>query len=248
MIYQKNSDEIEKMRRGGQIAAHVLNLLAITVKPGITTGDLDILARAELKKARAKASFFHYQGYPASICTSVNSEVVHGIPGGRILREGDIIGIDLGVQYEGFHTDTALTLGVGKINFQKKELIDIAKKSLDEGLSIIKPGLHLGDIQHRIQTIVEGAGFSVIRDLSGHGIGQELQEYPPILNYGKAGTGLILKEGYTLAIEPMISDGDWHVKILKDDWTVVTADGSLSAHFEHTVVVTKSGYDILTTE
>lgn len=234
------------MREGGKIAARILKLLAENVKPGMTTKELDILAAKEIKKAGVKASFLGHAGYPASICTSINSEVVHGIPSGRILREGDILGIDLGILYQGFHTDTAVTIGLGRIDFAKKELIRITKKALDEGMSIIKPGIHLGDICHRVQKIIEGAGFGVIRDLAGHGIGRELQENPSIPNFGRPGAGPILKEGMALAIEPMVSQGDWHVKILKDGWTVATADGSLSAHFEQTVAVTKEGYEVLT--
>ena len=248
MIKPKKPSEIEKMRKGGKVAARILNILAKSVKPGMTTRDLDVVAQKEIKKAGAAASFLNFHGFPASICTSVNSEAVHGIPSGRILREGDIVGIDLGINYLGYHTDTAMTVAVGEVNFQKSELIKITKRSLDEGLSIIKPGVKLGDVQNRIQKIAEGAGYSVIRDLSGHGIGEELQEYPSIPNFGMANTGLVLKEGYTLAIEPMVAMGDWHVKVLKDGWTVETLDGSPAAHFEHTIVVTKDGCKILTKE
>lgn len=248
MIKPKIEAEIEKMRKGGKIAARILKLIAKAAKPGLTTKELDILAQKEIKKSGCKASFFNYHGFPASICTSVNNELVHGIPGSRILREGDILGVDLGVCCDGYHVDTAITVGVGKIDFKKQELINITKKSLDEGLSIIKPGVKLGDVQHRIQKIIEGAGFGVIRDLSGHGIGKDLQEFPSIPNFGKPGTGLELKEGYTIAIEPMVSMGDWHVEILKDGWTVITLDHSPTAHFEHTIAVTRDGYEILTKE
>lgn len=248
MINIKTTDELDKMREGGKIAARILKKTAEMVRPGITTKDLDDITAREINKAGAKASFLGHAGYPASICTSVNSEVVHGIPSNRILREGDIFGIDLGILFKGFHTDTALTVPVGKIDYAKKELIKITKKSLDEGISIIKPGLHLGDIQHRIGKIIEGAGYSVIRDLAGHGIGRDLQENPSIPNFGRQNSGPVLKEGMVLAIEPMVAAGDWHVKILKDGWTVATLDGSLSAHFEHTVTVTKNGFEILTTE
>jgi methionyl aminopeptidase len=157
-----------------------------------------------------------------------------------------LLGIDLGILFKGFHTDTALTVPVGKIDYPKKELLRITKKSLDEGLNIIEPGIHLGNVCHRIQKIIEGVGYSVIRDLAGHGIGRELQENPSIPNFGREGAGPVLREGMVLAIEPMVSAGDWHVKILKDGWTVATLDGSLSAHFEHTVAVTKDGFEILT--
>jgi len=246
MINIKTEKELEIMREGGKIAARILNLLAQKVKPGITTKELDLIAAAEIKKSGAKASFLGHAGFPASICTSINSEVVHGIPSGRILRDGDLVGIDLGILFMGYHNDTALTVPVGKIDYPKKELLNITQKSLAEALDIIRPGIHLGDIGHRIQKIVEGAGYSVIRDLAGHGIGRELQENPSIPNFGRPGSGPVLKKGMVLAIEPMVSAGDWQVKILKDGWTVVTCDGSLSAHFEHTVAVTADGHEILT--
>ena len=244
MINIKTEKELEIMREGGKIAARILNLLAQKVKPGITTKELDLIAAAEIKKSGAKASFLGHAGFPASICTSINSEVVHGIPSGRILRDGDLVGIDLGILFMGYHNDTALTVPVGKIDYPKKELLNITQKSLAEALDIIRPGIHLGDIGHRIQKIVEGAGYSVIRDLAGHGIGRELQENPSIPNFGRPGSGPVLKKGMVLAIEPMVSAGDWQVKILKDGWTVVTCDGSLSAHFEHTVAVTADGHEI----
>ena len=248
MINIKSSKEIEIMREGGKIAAQFLNLLKDSVKPGITTKELDLLVAKEIKKRGVRASFLGHGGFPASICTSINSEVVHGIPSGRILREGDIVGLDLGIFHQGYHTDAAITVGVGKISLEKQQLIKITKKALDEGISMIKSGVYLGDIQNRIQKIVEGAGYSVIRDLAGHGIGKNLQENPSIPNFGKKSAGPVLKEGMVLAIEPMVAVGDWHVKILKDGWTVVTCDGSLSAHFEHTVAVRKDGLEILTEE
>ncbi len=246
MITIKTGKEIEIMREGGRIAARILNLVAQNVKAGMTTKELDILAAKEIKNSGAQASFLGHEGFPASICTSVNSEVVHGIPSGRILRENDLVGIDMGILYKGFHTDTALTVPVGRIDYPKKELLRITKKSLDEGLDIIKPGIHLGDVCHRIQKIIEGAGYSAIRDLAGHGIGQELQENPSIPNFGREGAGPVLKVGMVLAFEPMVAAGDWHVKILNDGWTVATLDGSLAAHFEHTVAVTSDGFEILT--
>lgn len=248
MINIKTKKEIEIIREGGRIAARILNLLAEKVKPGITTNELDIIAAREIKKANARASFLGHRDYPASICTSINSEVVHGVPSGRILRDGDIVGLDLGIYHRGFHADTALTVGAGKIDFAKKTLLIVTKKALDEGISIIRPGIHLGDVQNRIQKIIEGAGFGVVRDLAGHGIGKELQEMPSIPNFGRQKTGPVLREGMVLAIEPMVSAGDWHVKILKDGWTVATLDGSLAAHFEHTLAVTKDGFEVLTQE
>lgn len=246
MINLKTYKEIKIMKEGGKIAAHILKIIQKKAVGGITTKQLDDIAKSEIKKAGVKASFLGHAGFPANICTSINSEVVHGIPGRKTLKEGDIIGIDFGVLYKGYHTDTAVTVGVGKINAKKKRLIKIAKESLNRGIEIIKPGVRLGDIQNTIQEYVEKEGFSVVRDLAGHGIGKELQENPSIPNYGSRGTGPILKEGMVIAIEPMITDGRWQVKILADGWTVVTADGSDSAHFEHTVAVVKNGYEVLT--
>lgn len=245
-INLKTSAEIKKMREGGKIAAAVLEKISNTVKTGVTVKDLDLIAEEKIRKAGAKPSFKGYKGYPTATCISINDEVVHGIPSERVLKNGDIVGIDLGVFYQGFHTDTAITIGIGKISQEAQKLIDITKKSLDSAIKEIKPGKCLGDVQFVIQKTVEEAGFGVIRDLVGHGVGRKLQESPSIPNFGKKGTGLILREGMTLAIEPMVSAGDWHIKVLNDGWTVVTADGSLSAHFEHTIAVTKNGCEILT--
>lgn len=245
-INLKSKEEIAKMRAGGKIAARVLSQLAAVAKPGVTTKELDILAEKIMAKAGATPSFKGFKGYPAATCISINNEIVHGIPSDRILREGDIIGIDVGVYYQGFHTDTAISIGIGKISHEAQKLIDMTKKSLDMAIAMVKPDIHLGDVQAKIQKTIESAGFAVIRDLAGHGVGRELQEAPLIPNFGKYGKGLILKEGMTLAIEPMVAMGDWPVKILKDNWTVATADGSLSAHFEHTIAVTKDGCEILT--
>lgn len=248
MISLKNSQEIGIMREGGKIAARILNLLQKSAKPGMTTLALDQIVVRELKNNQAQASFLGLEGYPASICTSINEEVVHGIPSNKVLKDGDILGLDIGVFYQCFHTDCAITVPIGKIEYQKKVLIEITKKALEEGISIIREGIHLGDVQNRIQNIIEGAGYHVIRDLAGHGIGKNLQEPPSITNFGKKGTGPILQAGMTLAFEPMVAVGGFKVKILNDGWTVVTLDGSLSAHFEDTVAVTKKGVDVLTRE
>lgn len=245
MINLKSEDEIKIMKEGGKIAARILNLLAKYVKPGITTQALDDLASDEIKKSGAKASFLGHAGYPANICTSVNSEVVHGIPKDRVLLEGDIVGIDLGIYYKGYHIDTALTVPVGKISKGKIRLLSTTEKALYAGIKLVKPGVFLGDVQSAIQEVIEKNNFAIVKDLAGHGVGKELQEDPSIPNYGKKKTGPILKAGMVLAIEPMITNGDWHVKILPDGWTVVTLDGSDSAHFEHTVAVTKNGHEIL---
>lgn len=245
-INLKTLAEIKKMREGGRIAAAVLEKISKAAKSGVTVKDLDMMAEQMIQKAGAQPSFKGYKGYPTATCISINDEVVHGIPSERVLKEGDIVGIDLGVFYQGFHTDTAITIGIGRISKEAQKLINITKKSLDLAIKEIKPGQCLGDVQFLIQKTVEEAGFGVIRDLAGHGIGRELQESPAIPNFGKKGTGLVLREGMTLAIEPMVSAGDWHIRLRDDDWTVVTADGSLAAHFEHTIAVTKTGCDILT--
>lgn len=242
----KNSEEIAKMRRGGKIAARVLDELSKAIKPGMSTLDLDFLAESIITKTGSKPSFKGFKGYPAATCISINNEVVHGIPSDRIVQEGDIVGIDVGVYLEGFHTDTAITVVVGEIDERSKKLINVTKQSLLNGLAKIKAGAYLGDAQEKIQKTIESAGFGVIRDLTGHGVGRELQEAPSIPNYGQKGKGLLLQEGMTLAIEPMASMGDWHVDSLADGWTIVTADGKPSAHFEHTIVVTKNGFEILT--
>ena len=246
MISIKTAREIEIMKEGGKIAAHILKILAKNAKPGVKTKDLEKQAGKEIKKAGVKPSFLGHAGYPAAICVSINDEVVHGIPNDIKIKEGDIVGLDLGILHRGYHSDTAVTVGVGKISTEKKKLLEITEKSLDAGLSLVKEGVYLGDIQSKIQKTIEKAGYSVIRDLAGHGIGKNLQEPPSIPNFGKPKTGPILKQGMVLAIEPMVSAGDWHVKILNDGWTVVTADGSDSAHFEHTIAVTKRGFEILT--
>lgn len=242
----KTTAEIAKMRAGGRIAARVLNELTIAARPGVTILELDGLAEKIIREAGATPSFKGFKGYPTATCVSVNEEIVHGIPTSRELRDGDIIGLDVGVYYQGFHTDTAVSVGVGKISDEAQKLIDVTEESLRAAIKIIKPGIHLGDIQSAIQEKIESNGFSVIRDLVGHGVGQNLQEAPSIPNYGEKGTGLILQEGMTLAIEPMVAAGNWRVRVKDDGWTVVTADGSLAAHFEHTIAVTKDGCEILT--
>jgi methionyl aminopeptidase len=242
----KNAVEIDKMRRGGKLAAQVLDELSRAIKPGVSTLDLDFLAESIIARTGAKPSFKGFHGYPAATCISINDEVVHGIPSDRIIEDGDIVGIDVGVYLEGFHTDTAITVPVGNVEERSKKLINVTKQSLLNGLAKIKAGAYLGDAQEKIQKTIESAGFGVIRDLTGHGVGKELQEAPSIPNYGQKGKGLLLQEGMTLAIEPMASMGDWHVDSLSDGWTVVTADGQPSAHFEHTIVVTKNGFEILT--
>ncbi|PKN69717.1 MAG: type I methionyl aminopeptidase [Deltaproteobacteria bacterium HGW-Deltaproteobacteria-12] len=245
MVILKLPEEIEKARASNQIVAEVLSKLRDKVKPGVTTRELDKLAEEIAEKRGAKPAFKGYRGYPYSLCTSVNEEVVHGMPSARILREGDIVGLDFGVLYKGFFGDSAITLPVGKIDAAALQLLKVTEQSLYEGIAQAKEGNRLGDISGSVQQIVEAPGFSVVRDFVGHGIGRNLHEEPQIPNYGKKGRGLTLKSGMILAIEPMVNQGDYRVKILQDGWTVVTEDGRLSAHFEHSVAITDNGPDIL---
>lgn len=245
MVILKLPEEIEKARASNQIVAEVLNKLRDKVKPGVTTGELDRLAEEIARKRGAKPAFKGYRGFPYSLCTSINEEVVHGMPSDRVLKEGDIIGLDFGVCYKGFFGDATITLPVGRIAVGAQKLIEATERSLYAGIEQIKVGNRLGDISAAVQMTVEEAGFSVVRDFVGHGIGRNLHEDPQIPNYGKKGRGIELKSGMIFAIEPMVNQGDYRVKILSDGWTVVTEDGKLSAHFEHSVAITDNGPDIL---
>ena len=246
MVTIKSENEIALMKKAGEILAGALELVGNNVKPGVTTKMLDKLAEDYIKKHNALPSFKGYSGYPASICASVNEEVVHGIPGKRRLNEGDIIGIDIGVCYAGYHADAARTYGVGKISDEAQHLIDVTKESFFKGIEFAKEGARLGDISSAIQTFVEENGYSVVRELVGHGIGSSLHEQPDVPNYGTANKGLRLQAGMTLAIEPMVNLGTHRITILDDDWTCVTLDGKLSAHYENTVVIGKDGCEIIT--
>lgn len=246
MIKLKNSDEIEMMRASGAVVAGVLALMAEKIVPGVTTGELDSIAEEYIRGEGAEPSFKGYSGYPATICASVNEEVVHGIPGERILEEGEIVGVDVGAFLNGYHGDSAVTFPVGKINGEAERLMTVTRSALHKGIEKARPGNYLSDIGHAIQKRVEAEGYSVVRKLVGHGIGQKMHEEPQVPNYGRPGRGVLLKEGMVLAIEPMINVGTYDVIVLKDDWTVVTADGKLSAHFEHTVAIREDGPDILT--
>lgn len=245
MVILKLPEEIERARASNHIVAEVLNKLRDKVKPGVTTRELDQFAEELALKRGARPAFKGYRGYPYSLCTSVNEEVVHGMPSVRVLKEGDIIGLDFGVYYKGFFGDSAITLPVGKIGPGALKLIEVTEQSLYAGIEQAKEGNRLGDISGCVQQIVEAPGFSVVRDFVGHGIGRNLHEEPQIPNYGKRGRGIELKSGMILAIEPMVNQGDYKVKILPDGWTVVTEDGKLSAHFEHSVAITDNGPDIL---
>ena len=245
-IILKSPREIERMRKAGYIVAAVLEAVTVAVRPGVTTAELDEIAVREVTKQAAKASFKGYRGFPASICTSVNEEVVHGIPGKRTLKEGDIISLDFGAFLDGFHGDAAVTVGVGKINAEAKKLVDAATGALDAGIAAARVDGRLGDISAAIQSYAEDRGFSVVREWVGHGIGRDLHEDPQVPNFGVAGEGLLLRKGMTLALEPMLNVGVWRTKVADDRWTVVTADGKLSAHFEHTIVIDDNGAEILT--
>lgn len=246
MIKIKTEKEIELMKIAGSIVYDTHNHLQKYIKPGITTKKLDEIAYNYIISRESTPSFKNYNGYPASICVSINDEVVHGIPGKRVLKEGDIVSIDIGVCYKGYHGDSAWTYPVGKISEEKKYLLEHTEKSLYEGLEAIKEGAYIGDISNRIETYIKSKKLGVIRELVGHGIGQNLHEKPDVPNHGRPGTGPVLKEGMVLAVEPMITLGSPKIYILEDDWTIVTADGKPAAHFEHTVLVTKTGYMILT--
>lgn len=246
MLVIKSPEEIAIMRQCGKIWATLIRKLKKEINAGSKTQELDIIVARELQELGAKASFKGYQGFPSHLCVSVNSEVVHGIPSERILKEGDVVSLDLGVSYKGFHADGAITVGIGEISAQAKELMAATEGSLQAGISAAKCGGHLGDISTAIQSYVESRGFSVVREYTGHGVGRVLHEEPQVPNFSFGGRGILLHKGMTLAIEPMVTAGDWHTKLAPNQWTVLTADGSLSAHFEHSVAITDSGAEILT--
>lgn len=234
------------MREAGRIVAETHRLMKQAVKPGVTTGELDKIADAYIRSQGAIPSFKDYNGFPFSICASVNDELVHGFPGSRKLKDGDIISIDIGAQYEGYHGDSAWTYAVGTVSDEVQRLLDVTEESLYAGLALVKPDVRLFSISHAIQKVIESAGFSVVREYVGHGIGADLHEEPQIPNYGIPDRGPRLKPGMVLAIEPMVNIGERYVRTLEDNWTVVTQDGTWCAHFEHTVAVTEDGFEILT--
>ena len=246
MIVLKSSEEIEKMAKAGGIVGEVLESIKSMIQTGITTKEIEVYADERIRALGGKPAFKGYRGYPASICTSVNDEVVHGIPSSRKLKDGDIISIDLGVYYDGFYGDGAVTVPVGKIDNETAALLQITEEALNLGIENAIVGKRVSDISHAIQSHVEKSGFSVVRTFVGHGIGRELHEEPQIPNYGIPGKGPRLKEGMTLAIEPMVNSGTYEVRILGDGWTAVATDGKKSAHFEHTVLVTPGKPKILT--
>jgi methionyl aminopeptidase len=243
----KSPSELATMRQAGAVVADILVLLSGAVKPGMTTGEIDKIAREELKKRGAKPAFLNYHGFPGVICLSINHEVVHGIPSdARKLNGGDILGIDFGCVIDRFYGDSAVTVGVGPVSAEAERLIRVTRESLDKGIAAVKAGARVGDIGAAVSAHAEAAGYGVVREFVGHGIGRALHEEPPVPNYGKAGTGPRLKAGMTIAIEPMVNLGGAEVETLGDGWTAVTKDRKLSAHFEHTVAVTETGFEILT--
>ncbi len=246
MIKIKSLHEIDKMRAAGRIVAETFEVLRPNILSGITTMELDKIAAEHIKKCGAKCSFHNYNGYPGHVCISINDEVIHGIPGKRILKAGDIVSVDVGACVEGYHGDAARTFAVGEISDEAKKLIEITEKSFYAGIEFAKPGFRLGDVSSNIQKVIEENGFSVVRDYIGHGIGNALHEDPEVPNFGAEGRGPRLVSGMTIAVEPMVNIGTYKVKTLSDDWTVVTADGSLSAHFENTILITNNNAEILT--
>jgi methionyl aminopeptidase len=248
---QKTAKEIEKMRIAGKVVGEILEKLPEIIKPGVTTRYIDEFSEKYVRKLKMTPAFLDVPGvrypFPASVCVSINDEVVHGIPNAsRVLKLGDIVSVDLGVFYEGYYSDAARTYAVGSISAVAANLLKITELSLQKGIEKALPGNRIGDVSNVVQVVVENAGFSVVRDFVGHGIGRNLHEDPQIPNYGKAGIGVKLLPGMVIAIEPMVNEGSYEVCMLDDDWTVVTKDGSLSAHFEHTVAITENGYEILT--
>ena len=246
MIDIKSQGELASMREASRVVAETLELLRKLVRPGVTTAELNSFAEKRVRELGAEPAFLGYRGYPATLCVSINEEIVHGIPApGRAVREGDIVSLDLGAVCGGFYGDAAITVGAGAISGAARKLIEVTESSLRAALAAVKPGARLGDVSNAVQACAEGAGMAVVREFTGHGIGRRLHEEPSIPNFGRAGTGPVLKPGMTLAIEPMLCLGRPDVVIKNDGWTAVSADGSLAAHCEHTVAVTEEGCEIL---
>jgi len=246
MTVIKSPQEVAIMRQAGKIVAKTLQKLTEEIKPGIKTSHLDSVAASELKKYGAKASFKGYRGFPASLCVSVNDEIVHGIPGERELNSGDIVSLDFGAIVNGFHGDGAITVGVGRISPKAQELVAVTEAALMVGIKEARNGSHLGDVSAAIQNYIETRGFSVVREYSGHGVGRDLHEDPLVPNFGPPDEGPVLRKGMTLAIEPMVTTGDWRTRVAGNKWTVLTVDGSMAAHFEHTIAISEDEAEILT--
>lgn len=237
----KSPAELELMKEAGRIVARAKGLVASAIRPGVTTGELDAIAEEAIRAEAGIPSFKGYLGYPASICTSVNEEIVHGIPGARVVKDGDILSVDVGAIFDGLHADSAFTVAVGKASEEAAGLIEATRVSLLKGIQQVRVGARVGDVSAAVQAYAEGAGYSLVRQYVGHGIGYAMHEDPQVPNFGEAGRGPLLKAGMAIAIEPMLNVGTWKTEVLEDDWTVVTADGRLSAHFEDTVLVTEEG-------
>jgi methionyl aminopeptidase len=245
-IIIKSNEEIATMRQAGRIVGTVLEILSKQVKAGMKTEELDMIAEREVARLGARPSFKGYRGFPATLCVSVNDEIVHGIPGERVLKEGDIVSLDFGAIYDGFQGDAAVTVAVGEISPAARRLIDATRGSLEAGIAAACAGATLGDVSAAIQNYAESRGYSVVREYTGHGIGREMHEDPQIPNFGSPGTGPVLKKGMVLALEPMLNTGGWRTRLADDHWTVLTADGSLSAHFEHTIAINDVEPEVLT--
>ena len=247
MIIFKSPEEIQRMRKAGRIVALTIERLVESVRPGMTTADLDHMAESIIRKEGAVPSFKGYRGFPGTICTSLNEQIVHGIPGDRRLIPGDVLKLDVGCIWEGYHGDSAVTVFVGGSPSELAEkLVRVTEESLEAGIAQLRAGARLSDVGHAVQQVAEGAGFSCVREYAGHGVGRALHEDPQVPNYGDPGRGPLIKPRLVVAIEPMVNVGDWRTRVLNDRWTVVTRDGSLSAHFEHTVAVTEEGTEVLT--
>ena len=246
MISIKTERELEVMRRACKITAAARALAGEMVRPGITTGEIDKAVHDFIVSQGATPSFLHYNGYPASVCISVNDTIIHGIPGGRVLKEGDIVSIDVGAKWEGFHGDCAATFACGEISAEAKKLIEVTRRSFFEGIQFARQGNRVSDISHAVQTYVEKHGFSVVRAFVGHGVGAHLHEEPPVPNFGAAGKGPRLVKNMTIAVEPMVNQGVYDCRVLRDGWTTVTQDGKLSAHYENTLLITDGEPEILT--
>ena len=242
----KKPEEIDKMRRSGKILGECLAYCASEVRAGITTDDIDKMANTFIRDHGCIPGFIGYQGFPKSICISVNDEVVHGIPGDRVIQDGDLVSLDCGLILDGWWADSGLSVACGEATPEVQQLIDVTREALDRGIAAAKPGGYIGDIGHAVQTYVESFGYGVVRDYVGHGIGRNMHEAPQVPNYGEPGTGNQLKPGYVLAIEPMVNMGSAKVHTLSDEWTVATVDGKWSCYFEHTVAITESGPEVLT--
>ena len=245
-IIIKSDREIAVMRQAGRIVATILGILTKQVRPGMKTKELDIIASRESERLGAKPSFKGYRGFPGNLCVSVNDEIVHGIPGERVLSDGDIVSLDFGAIFDGFQGDAAVTIGVGDISPEARQLLETTKAALKAGIAAAYSGARLGDISAAIQNCAESKGYSVVREYTGHGIGREMHEEPQIPNFGQPGIGPVLRKGMTLALEPMVNIGDWRTRLGSNRWTVFTADGSLSAHFEHTIAITEAEPEVLT--